>query len=1450
MSTGQQIGLIGSSVRVQSLPTASAATFGEGNRFYTLIGQQDGYITGHTYRTVMANDVYSWEDVRNELMLLALVDGTITADSSIEVALSNFNRQPLVDNSLIVYSNANQYALMKVSAVTSTAATLIVKDNSAENIVSTKGETGAAGVGITNATAGEPIVADGKTTTPITFSFSDGTTKEFNVEAQNGTDGAQGVGVKSITSGTPTVVNDKTNTPILITLTDNTTVGLVVSAENGKDGTSATVDIVQATGQSTTSVMSQKAVTDELNKKANTSDIPTKTSQLTNDSDYTTKSYVDTQDNKKLDKAGGSITGNLTIGGNLIVNGATTSIDSTTLKVSDKLIEVAKDNTAKLTTPAGIVVPKYDGTNYGALVIDSDGNAQVGDVKLDSSGNIDVTNSDLQILTTREGLTDGNLVKWDGTKKTLVPDTTVASNASSALSKANANATEISTIKTTYQTKTDNTLGTTSKTVVGAINEVKGTADGANSKASVNATEISNIKNGTTVVKNADHANTASNASNATNVTTNINGHAITDIFETNGTTAKEATHAGKATSADKATQANSASKVAKSLTFSGQNAQGTESTIGFDGSQAQKVDFNGDDFVATKGNAFEVSLAPSGVTAYTYNNVTVDEKGRVTAGSNKDYATTAQVNAKYTKPESGIPKSDLAEDVKTSLGKADTAVQNDDLSVYAKKAELATVATSGSYNDLNDKPTIPTKTSELTNDSNFATTSQVNAKYTKPSGGIPKSDLAVSVQTSLDKADTALQNAPVTSVNGQTGDVTLEAGDVGALPSSTEFVSSVNGQSGAVTGLATTSEVNAKYTKPSDGIPKSDLSSSVQTSLGKADTALQSAPVTSVNGKTGAVQLAASDVGALPTSTKYVVSVNGESGEVKNIAKTNSANTFTGNQTVTGNGYVSGNFTVGGNLTINGTTTTVDSTTLQVKDKLIEVAHGNTTTLTTPAGLVAPKYDGTNSGALVFDSTGTAYVGDVKLDSAGNIDVSKSELQPLATRTGLVGGNLVQYDSTAQTLKDSGKKISDLATTSQVNAKYTKPSGGIPKTDLASDVQTSLGKADSALQANDISGKANLAGGNTFSGKQTLTNPASDGYSIDASGYIKCSWLQAPSTGHSESGTGMVCVLSSNGWIYYRTPSEILAESGGAKASDIKNGTLKIQKNGTDVATFTANQSSSVTANITVPTKVGQLENDVGFTTNEGTITGINMNGASKGTSGVVDLGTVLTDSSKFATAAQGTKADNAMPKSGGTFTGNISVPKTITFTDTNNPFIKMTTSGTDFYFQSTSGQFGLGPTWNKATHWDSNGNVTFPTTPKVGSSSLALKTDLSGKQDKLTAGSNITISGNTISATVPTVNNGTLTIQKNGTKVATFGANQSTNATANITVPVKVSELTNDSGFTTNKGTVTQVKINGATKSPNSAGLVDLGTGFAKTADLPIKSASLSGTTLYLTL
>lgn len=163
-----------------------------------------------------------------------------------------------------------------------------------------------------------------------------------------------------------------------------------------------------------------------------------------------------------------------------------------------------------------------------------------------------------------------------------------------------------------------------------------------------------------------------------------------------------------------------------------------------------------------------------------------------------------------------------------------------------------------------------------------------------------------------------------VDSVNGKTGEVVLTASDVGALPDSTSIpdaatvapadlgtkavgssskyaredhvhakptytksdvglgnvdnvqqysasnpppypVTSVNSKTGAV--VLSASDVGA-YVKPSGGIPKSDLASAVQTSLDKADTALQTAPVTSVNGNTGAVTLnipsTASDVGAI----------------------------------------------------------------------------------------------------------------------------------------------------------------------------------------------------------------------------------------------------------------------------------------------------------------------------------------------------------------------------------------------------------------------------------------------------------------------------------------------------------------------------------------------------------------------------------------------------------
>ena len=71
--------------------------------------------------------------------------------------------------------------------------------------------------------------------------------------------------------------------------------------------------------------------------------------------------------------------------------------------------------------------------------------------------------------------------------------------------------------------------------------------------------------------------------------------------------------------------------------------------------------------------------------------------------------------------------------------------------------SSLATVATSGNYSDLTNKPAIPAAVTESTV-RGWGFTKNTGT-YSKPSGGIPKSDLASAVQTSLNKADTALQS-------------------------------------------------------------------------------------------------------------------------------------------------------------------------------------------------------------------------------------------------------------------------------------------------------------------------------------------------------------------------------------------------------------------------------------------------------------------------------------------------------------------------------------------------------------------------------------------------------------------------------------------------------------------------------------------------------------------
>lgn len=171
----------------------------------------------------------------------------------------------------------------------------------------------------------------------------------------------------------------------------------------------------------------------------------------------------------------------------------------------------------------------------------------------------------------------------------------------------------------TYQTKTDNSLTTADKTVVGAINEVKNTADSALSKANNVDNSIRNIVQGKTQV------------GKAYDVTNTINGKAITDIFETNSPTVKNATKANNANYATSAGKVSSALKI-KVVDM----VSGGVRTLSYDGSSEREYDLDTTDFQTTAGTANSptpISLRPTGVTAGQYSAVNVDAKGRVTAG-------------------------------------------------------------------------------------------------------------------------------------------------------------------------------------------------------------------------------------------------------------------------------------------------------------------------------------------------------------------------------------------------------------------------------------------------------------------------------------------------------------------------------------------------------------------------------------------------------------------------------------------------------------------------------------------------------------------------------------------------------------------------------------------------------------------------------------------------
>lgn len=200
-------------------------------------------------------------------------------------------------------------------------------------------------------------------------------------------------------------------------------------------------------------------------------------------------------------------------------------------------------------------------------------------------------------------------------------------------------------------------------------------------------------------------------------------------------------------------------------------------------------------------------------------------------------------------------------------------SIRQEDISAWNNKSNF-----SGDYNDLSNKPTIPSKTSNLTNDSGFINKSVNNlTNYTLATSTGTSIELNINSSTyvmtlnlknsagqvistgSIDlPLETMVVNASYNNVN-KTIILTLQNGNTisfsvadlvsglqteitSANKLSSDLVDDTNKTNKFVTSAEKTNwNSKGTYNKPSGGIPKNDLSNEVKTSLEKADNALPS---------------------------------------------------------------------------------------------------------------------------------------------------------------------------------------------------------------------------------------------------------------------------------------------------------------------------------------------------------------------------------------------------------------------------------------------------------------------------------------------------------------------------------------------------------------------------------------------------------------------------------
>lgn len=451
-------------------------------------------------------------------------------------------------------------------------------------------------------------------------------------------------------------------------------------------------------------------------------------------------------------------------------------------------------------------------------------------------------------------------------------------------------------------------------------------------------------------------------------------------------------------------------------------------------------------------------------------------------------------INSKYTKPDGGIPRSDLNDDVRASLAKADTALQ---------EHQSLTAYRTASAQDAIDA----TKQKKLTAGENVAISEDGTISATGGDGGLGVFEVTLTSADGVLAADKTFEQVKAAVADGKPVLKVHSDGDVlwffllDKSPAEIDFVGFVDEQILAyltakqdgswettVTARVTVEMLSALSDKLGN---LNNLTTTEKTSLVAAINELKSAAASFAPVATSGSYNDLTDKPTIPSVPTATIQANAAARHEHSnktvldlISETVKTAWDTASTWVTTNGA---NVLSHLSDSIKHITAAERTAWNAKQDKLIAgdnitiAADGKTISATGGGGGVSGEIETVEAQQIEIPSKLSDFENDSGFMTSSAVEAALadkqdtiSDLESIRSGAGKGATALQAVPTTYRTA--SAQDVIDNGLSDRVgaieekeagwNGKYSKPTNGIPKTDLASAVQTSLGKADSALQS------------------------------------------------------------------------------------------------------------------------------------------------------------------------------------------------------------------------------------------------------------------------------------------------------------------------------------------------------------------------------------------------